>query len=216
MKLFLNRPKIIVNVAMSIDGKIALSTRKQTKLSCEEDLLRVHKIRSEVDAILVGIGTVLADNPKLTVKYYSVEKHPTRIVLDSNLRVPDDAEILKPYSKTILATTENAPERSFPSHVEVVRCGIERVDLWALMQILYEKGIRRILVEGGGTVINSFLREGLVDEMTVYVAPVIIGKDAPSVCEGPAAREYSEIIRLRLVEAERMGEGIVLKFVRSV
>lgn len=215
MKSSLNRPYIIINAAMSVDGKIALTTRRQTRLSCDEDLLRVHRIRAEVDAILIGIGTVLSDDPKLTVKFYNVERQPIRVVLDSKLRIPDNVEVLKPYSRTIIATTEQAPQRKFPEHVEIVRCGKDRVDIRTLMELLYVKGIRRILVEGGGTVINSFIREKLVDELNVYVSPVIIGGSAPSLCEGPGASNYDEMIKLKLVGWERIGEGILLKFVLS-
>lgn len=206
------RPYIIINAAMSIDGKIALTTRKQTKLSSDEDFKRVHKIRAEVDGILVGIGTILSDNPKLTVKYYKVNKQPTRIVLDSKLRIPDDAEVLKPYAPTIIVTTEPAPQRKFPHNVEVFRCGKDRVNLKKLMEILYERGFRKILVEGGGRVINSFIRNGLVDELSIYISPVIIGGNAPTLCDGEGAKEYDEMIKFELVEYEKMGEGLLVKY----
>ena len=206
------RPYIIINAAMSIDGKIALTTRKQTRLSSEEDMKRVHRIRKEVDAILVGIGTVISDDPKLTVKYYQVDKPPVRIVLDSKLRIPENAELLKPYAPTIIATTENAPSRDFPEHVEVIRCGKERVDIEKLLKILYEKRIRKILVEGGGTVINSFVRRGLVDELLVYMAPAIIGGSAPSLCNGEGAKNYDEMIKFEIIEYNRMGEGLLIRF----
>jgi len=206
------RPYIIINAAMSIDGKIALATRRQTRLSSEEDMKRVHCIRKEVDGILVGIGTVLADNPKLTVKYYHVDKQPVRIVLDSKLRIPENAELLKPYAPTIIATTENVPSRDFPEHVEVIRCGKERVDIEKLLNILYEKGIRKILVEGGGTVINSFVRKRLVDELSVYMAPVIIGGSAPTLCDGEGAKKYDEMIKFEIIEYRRMGEGLLVRF----
>lgn len=206
------RPYIIINAAMSIDGKIALATRQQTRLSSEEDMKRVHHLRREVDGILVGIGTVLADNPKLTVKYFHTEKPPKRIVVDSKLRIPEGSELLKPYAPTIIATTENSPQRSFPEHVEVIRCGSEYVDLKKLMEILYSKGIRKILVEGGGKIINSFIKLGLVDELSVYISPVVIGGGAPTLCDGEGAKKYEEMIRFEIIEYKRMGEGLLIRF----
>ena len=101
------RPYIIINCAMSLDGKIALPNKKQARISSEEDMARVHKLRASVDAILVGIGTVLADNPKLTVKkeYVKKARNPVRIVLDSHFRTPENEEVMKPNARTIIVTT---------------------------------------------------------------------------------------------------------------
>ena len=209
----MNRPYIIVNAAMSVDGKISLVGGKRIKISNEEDFKRVHELRNSVDAILVGINTILMDNPKLTVKKKFVRnpKNPTRIILDSKLRIPQDAKVLHQSGKTIIATTENSPNREI--NAEIIRCGKARVDLHCLLSKLWEKGIRSILVEGGSEVIASFLREKLIDEISVFVGSIIIGGNAPSLVGGEGAREEDEVIRLKMISCEKIGSGILLKYV---
>ena len=206
------RPRIIINAAMSADGKIALVGGKRIKISDEEDFRRVHEMRASVDAILVGINTVLKDDPKLTVKEKFVPnaKNPVRIVLDSKLRVPENARVLNGMARTIIATTENTPERNL--NAEIIRCGVDRVDLKCLMGKLWEMGVRSVMVEGGGTVISSFLREGLVDEISVFIGPIVIGGDAPSLVEGEGAKEERDVMRLRLLECRTLGKGVLLRY----
>ena len=206
------RPRIIINAAMSADGKIALVGGKRIKISDEDDFRRVHEMRASVDAILVGINTVLKDDPKLTVKEKFVPnaKNPVRIVLDSKLRVPANARVLNGMARTIIATTENAPQRNL--NAEIIRCGVDRVDLKCLMGKLWEMGIRSVMVEGGGTVISSFLREGLVDEISVFVGPIVIGGSAPSLVEGEGAKEERDVLRLKLLECRTLGKGVLLRY----
>jgi len=204
------RPKVIVNAAMSVDGKIALVGGKRIRISDEEDFRRVHILRSRVDAILVGINTILLDDPKLTVKEKFVPgaRNPIRIVLDSKFRIPENARVLNSDARTIVATTEDAPERDVGA--EVIKCGRGRVDLNCLLETLGRMGIETLMVEGGGTVINSFLREGLVDEFSVFIGSVVIGGGAPTLVEGEGARDESQVIRLRLKECVRLGYGALL------
>ncbi len=208
----MNRPKIIINAAMSADGKIALVGGKRIKISDEADFKRVHEMRASVDAILVGINTILKDDPKLTVKekYVPNAKNPVRVVLDSKLRIPSDARVLNSMAKTIIATTEKAEEREI--NAEIMRCGDERVDLNCLMKELWKRGIKSVMVEGGGTVIHSFLKAGLVDEMYVFIGPLIIGGDAPTLAEGPGAKSDEEVIRLRIKSCEKLGYGILIHY----
>ena len=207
------RPHIIINVAMSIDGKIALTAGKQTKLSSEEDMVRVHKLRNDVDAILVGIGTILSDDPKLTVKkqYVDFPKSLTKIVLDSKLRTPENAEVFNYPGKVIIATTENSIGNI---NAEIIKCGTDEVDIPKLLEILYERGIKKILVEGGGKVIYSFLKKDVVDELKIYVAPIIIGGNAPSIVEGKGADEMGKIIPLKLDCMKKLGDGILLEYTK--
>ncbi len=203
----MNRPKIIVNVAMSADGKISLRGGKRIKISNEEDFRRVHELRNEVDAILVGINTIINDDPKLTVKEKFVKnpKNPIRIVLDSKLRIPENARVLNNMARTIIATTKDAKNER---NAEIIRCGERIVDLKCLMEKLYEMGIRSVLVEGGGKTIASFLRENLVDELYIFVGSVIIGKEGTDLINIP----LENIIRLRLLEFKKIGDGILLKY----
>jgi len=206
------RPRVIINAAMSVDGKIALVGGKRIKISDEEDFRRVHELRNSVDAILVGINTVLMDDPKLTVKEKFVEepKNPVRIVVDSNLRIPSTARVLNDMAKTIIATTETAQERDL--NAEIIRCGKKNVDLKCLLEELWKRGIRSIMVEGGGTVIYSFLKEGLVDELNVFVGSIIIGGNAPTLAEDIGARNEDEVIKLKLLECRPLGYGVLLRY----
>ena len=206
------KPYVIVNCAMSVDGKIALANRKQMRISNEEDMKRVYMLRNECDAVLVGIGTVLNDDPKLTVKekYVKNPSQPLRIVLDSNFRTPKNAEVMSKDAPTLIVTTC----REFKEgNIEVIKCGKGKVDLKRLMKILYERGIKKLMVEGGETVIWEFLKNGLVDELSVFIAPIIIGgKNSPTLAGGEGALSPQKIIKMRLVESKKLGDGILLKF----
>jgi len=206
------RPRVIINAAMSVDGKIALRGGKRIKISDEEDFRRVHELRNSVDAILVGINTVILDNPKLLVKerYVKSPRNPVRVVLDSHLRIPEDAIVLDGNAPTIIITTEDARERKL--NAEIIKCGKGRVDLKCAMEKLYSLGIRSVLVEGGGTVIYSFLKEKLVDEISVFVGSIIIGGEAPTLAEGLGASSEDELIHLKLLEARALGSGVLLRY----
>ncbi len=208
----MNRPKIIINAAMSADGKIALVGGKRIKISDEEDFKRVHELRASVDAILVGINTVINDDPKLTVKekYVPNAKNPVRIVLDSKLRIPENSRILNNAAKTIIATTKTAGHREL--NAEIIRCGEKRVDLKCLMKELWNKGIRSLMVEGGSTVIFSFLKEKLVDEFYVFMGPVIIGGSAPCLVGGNGAMDENDVLRIKILSCERLGYGILIQY----
>jgi len=207
------KPFIIVNCAMSIDGKIAFPDRKQAKISNEEDMARVHKLRNECDAVLVGIGTVLSDNPKLTVKekYVQNPSNPLRVVIDSNFRTPREAEVFRGDAPTLIATTCREFKQG---NIEVIKCGEEKVDLKKLLDLLYQRGIKKLLVEGGETVIWEFLKQNLVDELYVFIAPFVIGgKTSPTMAGGEGAPPQESVIHMKLEGVERVGDGILLKFI---
>jgi 2,5-diamino-6-(ribosylamino)-4(3H)-pyrimidinone 5'-phosphate reductase len=198
---------------MSADGKIALPSRKQTRISNEEDMKRVHEMRNKCDAILVGIETILSDDPKLTVKekYVPNPSHPLRIVLDSNGRIPEDAEVLSPVSPTIIAVTESC-ERNIDG-VDLIICGKEEVDLPTLLDILDQRGIKNLLVEGGEKVIWSFLNQRLADELYIFVGSMVIGGlKSPTPAGGEGAKSEKDIIPLKLIEVSEVGEGVLLHY----
>ena len=207
------RPRVIINAAMSVDGKIALSDGKAVRLSNEEDLSRVHRLRTAVDAILVGVGTVLKDDPKLTVKAeYAKGRNPLRIVLDSDGKTPETSHVLDGSATTLIVTSEEC-ERTFPP-AEVLRIGKDEVDLPVLLDRLAARGIRSILVEGGSTVIWSFLREGLADELKVFVSSRVLGgHSAPTLAGGQGVDSLNAAPRLRLDRIERLGDGALLEYV---
>lgn len=205
---------IIVNCAMSVDGKIALPSRKQTRISNEKDMMRVHKLRNSVDAILVGIGTILTDNPILTVKkkYVKNPRNPIRIILDTHLRIPEHANVLGSESKTIIVTTANAKKRKF-ANAEIIICGKNKINLKTLIHKLEKRKIKKILIEGGGTVIWSFLRDKLVDEINVFIGNMIIGgKTAPTMADGDGAKRLNDIVHLKLLHIENLTDGVLLKY----
>jgi 2,5-diamino-6-(ribosylamino)-4(3H)-pyrimidinone 5'-phosphate reductase len=198
---------------MSADGKIALPSRKQTRISNEEDMKRVYEMRNQSDAILVGIETVLSDDPKLTVKESCVPNpsNPVRIVLDSNGRIPEDAEVLSHDSPTIIAVSESC-ERTIDGP-ETIVCGEENVDLPLLLEILDRKGIKNLLVEGGEAVIWSFLSQRLADEFYIFVGSLVIGGlTSPTPAGGEGAKSEKEIIPMNLIEVKKIGDGVLLHY----
>lgn len=209
------RPEVIINCAMSADGKIALPSRRQTRISCEEDIARVHRLRSSCDAVLVGIGTVLQDDPSLTVKekYVRRPRQPLRVVLDSRGRTPEGARVLSPEARTIVATTDAAPPREWGASVDVLRLGPgPRVPLSPLLEELSARGVRRLLVEGGEEVIGSFVAEGLFDRLLIYVGSIVLGGRGPTPAGGEGASSLEEASRLRLLRVRRIGDGVLLDY----
>jgi 2,5-diamino-6-(ribosylamino)-4(3H)-pyrimidinone 5'-phosphate reductase len=195
---------VILNAAMSIDGKI--STRKNdSAISSKLDLVRVHKLRSTVDGIVIGISTVLEDDPMLNVRYSTRKKNPTRIIIDSNARIPLNSRIIESSNKiqTIIAVTHNAPPRKIKEiqskGAQVSVYGNGRVNLRNLFQQLEKMGLKKIIVEGGGEINWSVLKLGLVNELVVTISPVIIGgRDAKTLVEGKGFTNISDGIKMKL------------------
>ncbi|MGD0056372.1 MAG: 2,5-diamino-6-(ribosylamino)-4(3H)-pyrimidinone 5'-phosphate reductase [Methanomassiliicoccales archaeon] len=204
------RPFVIVNCAMTPDGKIAGRSRRQVRISSREDAERVQSLRTSSDAILVGVGTILADDPHLTVKGAAPTKTLLRVVLDSKGRTPENARVLDGSAPTLIVTTEECSKTW--KRVEVLRCGIGRVDLRILLTELYRQGVRRLLVEGGGEVIWSFFAGGFVDRYCVFVGKMIIGgSTSPTPADGEGFPD-EETIPLELVEVTRLGDGVLLSY----
>lgn len=214
----MNRPYIIINCAMSADGKIALPNRKQLRLSSDEDIKRVYNLRNECDAVLVGIGAVLSDDPKLTVKekYVKNPKHPLRVILDSKCRTPEGALVLDDVAKTLIVATEGNEKQFDRDHIEVVWIKADdegHVDLENMLDLLYKKGIKKLLVEGGGTVIWKFLKKRLVDDLYIYIGPCIIGgENTPTVADGSGIKNEDDLLSLRIVDVNRLGNGLLVHY----
>jgi len=210
----MKKPYVVINCAMSADGKIASPTGKQLRISCEEDIERMYNLRNECDAVLVGIKTVLNDNPKLTVKekYVKNPKQPIRIVLDTYCKTPIDSLVVNNVSKTFIITAEKC-SKNFNENVEIIRCNKDKYDfinLEEFLEICFKRGIKKLMVEGGGKVIWNFLNSGFVDDFFVYIGPMIIGgKNTPTIS---GFLDNSQIISLKLIEAKSIGPGILLHF----
>ncbi|MFB3766079.1 MAG: 2,5-diamino-6-(ribosylamino)-4(3H)-pyrimidinone 5'-phosphate reductase [Methanotrichaceae archaeon] len=215
------KPFVFINSAMSADGKISTFARKQVGISGPQDKSRVDALRAESDAIMVGIGTVLSDDPSLVVKSEALRRsrldrglpeNPLRIIADSMARTPTDAKVLG--DGCIIAVSKSAladDMARLSGKCEIVRCGGTRVDLEELMSVLYEREVRRLMVEGGATLNWSLITAGLVDEIYVYIGSMLIGgEDAPTLVDGDGFSE--NFPRLKLIAIERVGEGALLKW----
>jgi 2,5-diamino-6-(ribosylamino)-4(3H)-pyrimidinone 5'-phosphate reductase len=210
------RPRVWVNCAVSMDGRLAFAHGVRARLSGPEDLIRVHRLRAASDAILVGVGTVVRDDPSLRVRHELVEEvpkvPPTRVVVDASGRTPESARVLDGSLPTIVATTEGNP-RAYPSHVRVLRAGGDTVDLGSLFAQLHGQGIERLMVEGGARILTSVARARLFDRWTVYYAPMMIGgTTAPTMAVGPESVGPEDPVRLRLQDVTPLGEGFLATF----
>ncbi len=224
-----NRPYVIINAAMSADGKIDTFERKGVSISSGEDKRRVLELRAEVDAVMVGGNTLLKESPKLTVKLPELEKlrianklppNPAKIGIITKVDKIDSAgEFITagPARKIIFTTTQSAPQQVNVLQelgVEVYQFGEKRVDLEKSLQALAALGIRTVMVEGGGTLIAEFIRLGLADELRVYIAPKIFGgATAPTLVDGdgwPASA--AKTLRLMDVRVLDEGGGILIHY----
>jgi 2,5-diamino-6-(ribosylamino)-4(3H)-pyrimidinone 5'-phosphate reductase len=211
------KPHVILNAAMTLDGKIATRTGS-SEISGKEDLIRVHKLRKDMDAIMVGINTLLADDPRLTVHKIEAdpEDNPVRIVVDSKARTPLNFRILNNDAPTIIATTENTdPEKTeaLEKKATVLKCGKDRVDLKSLMNELSKTGIKTLMLEGGSTLNYSMLEKGLVDEVRVCVAPMIAGgSNAKTLVDGEGIDKMKDAVKLKLKKSYGLGEDLILEY----
>lgn len=222
----MERPFVFINAAMSADGKISTVKRERTRISGKEDLDRVDSLRAECDAIMVGIGTVFADNPSLTVKSKNrreerkiagEDENPLRIVVDSMARTPVDSELLnKGEGKRMIAVSERAIIEDMDNlgkKAEILICGREEVDLKKLLYELWLRGVRRLMVEGGATLNWSLISQGLVDEIYTYVGNMIIGGEtAPTLVDGVGFEDEDTMVKLELLQMEKLDEGALLRW----
>jgi 2,5-diamino-6-(ribosylamino)-4(3H)-pyrimidinone 5'-phosphate reductase len=208
--------QITVNAAMTIDGKIA-TILGNSEISSEEDLSRVHELRASVDGIVVGISTVLVDDPRLTVRMGAKQvrrKHPVRIIIDSKGKIPLDSRVLRTASKvkTIVAVTELAHADTI-NKIEkmgavVIVSGKKTVNLKKVLSTVKKMGIKKILVEGGGEINWSFFSQGLVNELIVTIAPRIVGgRQATTLVEGEGYPSISSGVKLQLQKVQMQTNG---------
>jgi 2,5-diamino-6-(ribosylamino)-4(3H)-pyrimidinone 5'-phosphate reductase len=211
------QPYVILNSAMTLDGKIATKTGS-SEISGKEDLLRVHELRKDVDAIMVGINTVITDDPKLTVHKIPTKKqdNPLRIVVDSKARTPLSSRILNSDASTLIAVTETASSarvKDLNEIAEVLSCGKSRVDLDDLMINLSSRGVETLMLEGGSTLNYSMLMGGLVSEVRVCIAPMIAGgKEAKTLADGAGVNYMKDSLKLKLKKSYMLGADMIVEY----
>ena len=214
-----SKPYVILSAATSVDGKIA-TRAGDSNLSSKQDKVRLHKLRSKVDAILVGKNTVLLDNPLLTVRY-ARGKNPIRIILDSKGTISKKSKILQTSDKipTIIAVSKTISKSNYDKlckfPVEIITAGKNSVNIKLLLKKLYNKKINTILVEGGGTVNWEFIKHNLFDELIITLSPFLIGgNDAISFVQGKGFKKISNSPNLHLKSIKRLKNHIVLYYVK--
>ena len=214
-----SRPHVILSAAISIDGKIA-TRLGDSKLSSKKDRIRLHKLRSKVDAILIGKNTIHRDDPLLTVRY-AKGKNPIRIILDSQGTISVNSKILQTCNKvpTIIVVSKKISKlnlqklKKFP--IEIIITGENSVNIKSLMNNLSKRKINTILVEGGGTINWQFIQNNLFDEVLITIAPFIIGgTDAITFVQGRGFDKIIKSPRLRLNTIKRLENHLVLHYTK--
>jgi diaminohydroxyphosphoribosylaminopyrimidine deaminase/5-amino-6-(5-phosphoribosylamino)uracil reductase len=228
-----HRPYVIAKWAQSLDGKLASSTGDSRWISCPESRTRVHELRARVDAVLVGIGTVLRDDPLLTARGVRIRRTAARIVLDAGLRIPTSSQLVRTATESpvwVYTTRLNARSpaaddlRKFG--VEVIECraassrstpGTARgerpfLSLQELLRMLHRRNVTNLLVEGGPTLLSAFLGSGLVDETHIYVAPILIGNHhSPGALDSRQTTSLSQAMTARRAHVTRSGSDTLFR-----
>lgn len=213
-------PYVILKTAMTLDGKIATSTGDSKWISNEQSRQYVHEIRHRVSAIMVGINTVLTDDPSLTTRLEEKQGvNPVRIIVDSTCRIPLESKVLNLTSKahTIIATTDKADKQKINqlkekgTRIVTTHSKNGKVDLNNLMEQLGEMNIDSILLEGGGTLNYSALEAGIVDKVISFIAPKIIGGTGQTPVSGQGKDYIKDAIQLKNIEIQKFGEDIMIE-----
>lgn len=210
------RPFVHLKLACSLDGKIATRTGDSRWITGEQSRARVHALRHQYDAILIGAGTATADDPVLTDRSGKLRRRPlVRVVLDDGLRLSPDSQLVMTAREIplIVFTSERADSAAIASleqrGVEVIKDASGGRDLHAVLQELGRRSIQSVLVEGGASVAGAFLDAGLIDKASFFIAPIIIGgRDAPTAIGGTGAPGIADAINLQDVEITRHGRDV--------
>lgn len=205
-----NMPFVILKIAMSADGKISWGGGRRRKISGKESWQRVHKLRNDVDSVLIGVNTVLLDNPKLTCRIKN-GSNPIRVIVDSKARIPLNARVLNEAGKAIVVCTKKAPKKRIEKLIDngigvlIVKENKNRVSLKELMKELGKIGIQSVLIEGGASINASAIKAGIADRLLLTIAPKIIGK-------GLDAFNGEKIMKkIRIERVERVGADLLIE-----
>ncbi len=203
------RSYVIFSAAITLDGKLATRTG-DSKLSSKADKNRVHRLRSKVDAILIGKNTAKLDDPVLSA-HNAKKKNPIRIILDSNATIKNNSRILRTSSKipTIIVVGERASKKNLQRleklPVQIIICGKDRINIKKLLISLRKQGIKKILVEGGGATNWAFVKEDLIDEAMITITPYLVGGiNATTLVDGDGFSTITKSIKLKLKNVVKM------------
>jgi len=212
-----SRPHIILSGAITLDGKLATRTG-DSKLSTKRDKIRVYKLRSKVDAIIIGKNTADIDDPLLSI--HNIKgKNPIRIILDSNGTLDTNSRIIKTSSKifTIIAVSKKAKSKNleklkkFP--ITVLVCGNDKINIKKLLKILKQKKIKNVLLEGGGITNWTFVKENLVDDIIITVTPYLVGGNtATTLVDGIGFSKIIGSTKLKLKNVRKVKNEIILHY----
>lgn len=215
------RPFVIAKSAMTLDGWIATSTGHSKWITNEESRAFVHRLRDRVDAVMVGIGTILADDPSLTTRLKKRRgRDPLRIVVDTHLRIPRNAKVVTQHSSadTLIVTGEGAESPDFGpfqgNRISTIACPIRdgKIDLKALMRRLGEMSVMSVLVEGGAAITGSMIREKLIDKFYIFKAPRLLGgDDGIPMAAGPGAEKMDDSMVLKEIRVRRFGDDTLIR-----
>jgi diaminohydroxyphosphoribosylaminopyrimidine deaminase/5-amino-6-(5-phosphoribosylamino)uracil reductase len=213
------RPRVLLKAAMSLDGKIATVAGRSKWITGEKARRKTHELRAQADAILVGSGTALNDNPSLTVRlpgYHRSDGWPLRVILDSRLRLGPGAKVFQGNEKTVVFTARSASKtlesallRRGASVFRVPSKG-KMLSLRAILRVLHALQVRSLLVEGGGEVFASFIQEKQADEVALFVSPKIFGGKAPSWVGGTGIENPNQTPYLKDIQMEKVGMDFLL------
>ncbi|SNZ07770.1 diaminohydroxyphosphoribosylaminopyrimidine deaminase [Persephonella hydrogeniphila] len=208
------RPFIHLKIAQTIDGKIATKTGSSKWITGEKSRRYAHRLRKEATAVMVGVGTVLQDNPQLTVRDYPSKKQPVRILIDKSLKTPVDFRIFDKSAKTVVFTSKTASENKIKTlkekGIEIVKLPLKegRFELKDILKELYDMEIMHLLVEGGKEVITQFIMENLFDKISIFQAPKLIGEDGISSVGKLGIEDISEAIEIRIESIKKLDKDI--------
>ncbi|WP_455645089.1 2,5-diamino-6-(ribosylamino)-4(3H)-pyrimidinone 5'-phosphate reductase [Methanosphaera sp.] len=210
------KPYVLLNAAMTVDGKIA-TENSSMKISGENDLIRVHHLRKKYDGIMVGINTIIVDNPKLTIHKIPSEKtdNPTRIIIDSKARTPLDSKVLNNQAETIIIVSKKAPidrVKKLEEKCTIITSGETSIDLKETMDKLYKLNIRSILLEGGSTLNFSMFKEELIDEVSICIGSKILGGSKSKTFVDGNGFDKDNCVNLNLKSCEKIDDDILLKY----
>ncbi|MDH5601591.1 MAG: bifunctional diaminohydroxyphosphoribosylaminopyrimidine deaminase/5-amino-6-(5-phosphoribosylamino)uracil reductase RibD [Gammaproteobacteria bacterium] len=206
-------PYVRCKLAMSLDGRTAMASGESKWITSAEAREDVQRLRARSSAILTGVGTILADNPSMTVRLEGVERQPLRIVVDTNLSMPTDARILKEKGQTVVMTCSSDEPviqalKDAGADVQIMPYCSSSVDLKAVLQQLSDMHINEVLLETGATLSGAMLQAGLIDEMIIYVAPVLMGNNARGLFSLPGLDSMQDKVELDILEQRMVGQDI--------